>query len=71
MSLNTCPCGNETKNNYMCSPCIEDSFPAYLADENGNEMTIEEVMANSVVVDEQSSTNDTEASSEASNPSAF
>lgn len=47
MSLNKCPCGNETPNNYMCTDCIEDSVPAYMVDKDGNLMTIEEVYENS------------------------
>lgn len=48
---NTCPCGNKTSNNYMCTPCIDESDPAYLVDENNNLMTSEEALANSVVVE--------------------
>ncbi len=48
---NTCPCGNETNNNYMCTPCIDESVPAYMVDENNNLMTNEEVLANSVPVE--------------------
>ena len=51
-SKNTCPCGNETDNNYMCDHCIDESVPAYMVDEKGNLMTIEEVFENSVIVED-------------------